>query len=77
MSQPRQQRAQLQPVQDVTQQAEDQLDPRWLDRITDQLKGLKYGSVFIVVHDSKIVQIDRTERVRYEQEGKRERRDTR
>jgi len=31
----------------------------------ETLKNLKYGSVTLVVHDSKVVQIDRTEKVRF------------
>lgn len=38
----------------------------WLTRIKEAVEGLRYGTVQIVVHDGKIVQIDRTERYRYE-----------
>jgi hypothetical protein len=34
------------------------------ERIAEALKGLRYGSVEIVVHDSRIVQIERKERWR-------------
>lgn len=44
-----------------------ELDQQWLERITDQVNGLQYGSVNITVHDGRIVQIDRTERTRYDQ----------
>ncbi len=30
------------------------------------LKGIRYGSVEIVVHDSKVVQIERRERTRFD-----------
>ncbi|QGG57542.1 YezD family protein [Paenibacillus sp. B01] len=43
-----------------------ELDEAWLDRIADQVNGLEYGSVLITVHDGRIVQIDRTERKRFE-----------
>lgn len=33
--------------------------------IRQALKGLRYGSVEIVIHDSKIVQIDRKEKFRF------------
>ncbi|ALS29495.1 YezD family protein [Paenibacillus cisolokensis] len=36
-----------------------------LERILERVNGLEYGSVVITVHDGKIVQIDRTERKRY------------
>lgn len=37
----------------------------WIDRILNALDNLEYGSVHIVVHDSKIMQIERTEKMRY------------
>jgi hypothetical protein len=40
-------------------------DP-WLAVVADKLKGLHFGVVQIVVHDSKVVQIERTERTRFE-----------
>jgi hypothetical protein len=41
----------------------------WLARIKEAVTGLKYGTVQIVVHDGRIVQIERTERFRYESAG--------
>ncbi|WP_309121048.1 YezD family protein [Paenibacillus sp.] len=41
-------------------------DSAWLKRIADSLAGIKYGSVQIVVHDGKIVQIERTEKRRFD-----------
>jgi hypothetical protein len=38
----------------------------WLSVVAEQLKGLHFGVVQIVVHDSKVVQIERTERTRFE-----------
>ncbi|AJY75785.1 YezD family protein [Paenibacillus beijingensis] len=43
-----------------------EIDEAWIDRIADQVNGLEYGSVLITVHDGRIVQIDRTERKRYD-----------
>ncbi|MFC5702932.1 YezD family protein [Cohnella faecalis] len=43
-----------------------ELNENWLVRITEAVEGLKYGTVQIVVHDGRIVQIERTERFRYE-----------
>ncbi len=34
--------------------------------IADILKGLKFGEVIIKVHDSKIIQVEKTEKSRYE-----------
>ncbi|QAY68243.1 YezD family protein [Paenibacillus protaetiae] len=44
-----------------------ELDETWIGRIVEQASGLQYGSVIITVHDGRIVQIDRTERTRYDQ----------
>ncbi|GAX88732.1 YezD family protein [Effusibacillus lacus] len=37
----------------------------WIDRILNALQDLEFGSVQIIVHDSKIMQIERTEKLRY------------
>lgn len=42
------------------------VDERWLSRIAEQVNGLEYGEVNIVVHDGRIVQIERKERKRYD-----------
>jgi hypothetical protein len=36
------------------------------DRILFALKGIRYGSVEIIVHDSKVVQIERKEKMRFD-----------
>ena len=38
----------------------------WLSVVTDSVKSIRYGVVQIVVHDSKVVQIERTERTRFD-----------
>jgi len=43
-----------------------EVDDRWLGRIAEQVNGLEYGEVNIVVHDGRIVQIERKERKRYD-----------
>jgi hypothetical protein len=40
----------------------------WLKRIKEQLVGVQYGVVQITIHNGQIVQIDRTERSRYDTE---------
>jgi hypothetical protein len=42
------------------------VDDLWTKRIVQSVNGLEYGSVQIVVHDGRIVQIERTERKRFE-----------
>jgi hypothetical protein len=36
----------------------------WLRIVEEQVTSLRFGVVQIVVHDSRVVQIDRTEKVR-------------
>jgi hypothetical protein len=38
----------------------------WIERIKNNIQGLKFGTVQITIHEGKIVQIDRTERSRFE-----------
>ena len=40
--------------------------PGWLEVVRRQVSSLRYGMVQIVVHDSQVTQIDKTERVRLE-----------
>lgn len=42
------------------------LNDIWLERIKASVEGLEYGSVQITIHDGRIVQIERTERKRFE-----------
>jgi hypothetical protein len=42
-------------------------DPRWLKIVETQVGSLKYGVVQIVIHDSRVVQIERTEKFRLDQ----------
>ncbi len=39
-------------------------DTRWLELVVQHVNSLQYGVVEIVVHDSRVIQIERTERVR-------------
>ena len=43
-----------------------ELSEHWLEQITELLRGMEYGSLLITVHDGAIVQIDRTERKRFD-----------
>ena len=48
-----------------TLHAKTESDPRELaQEILEALKGIRYGAVEITVHDSRVVQIDRRERFR-------------
>ena len=39
-------------------------DKTWLEQVQVYVQSLRYGVVTIVVHDGRVTQIDRTERVR-------------
>lgn len=38
----------------------------WLKLIAESVNGIQYGSVQIVIHDGRIVQIERTEKRRFD-----------
>lgn len=38
--------------------------PPWLELVRRQVAGLHYGEVQIIVHDDRVVQIERRERLR-------------
>ncbi len=38
----------------------------WLELVRRQVSSLRFGVVQIVVHDSQVIQIEKTERVRLE-----------
>jgi hypothetical protein len=38
----------------------------WLSLVAEKVKSMHYGVVQIVIHDSKVVQIERTERTRFD-----------
>jgi hypothetical protein len=38
----------------------------WLEIVREQVRSLRFGVVEIVVHDSRVVQIEKTERVRFD-----------
>ena len=40
--------------------------PGWLETVRQQVDSLRFGVVQIVIHDSHVTQIDKTERVRLE-----------
>lgn len=47
-----------------------QVEQVWLERIAQSLEGISFGCVQIVVHEGKIVQLEKTERYRFENEAK-------
>ena len=43
----------------------------WERRVLSALRGLRFGSIEVVVHDGRIVQIERREKVRVEDTDRR------
>jgi len=41
----------------------------WLEVVRQHVESLRFGTVEIVVHDSRVTQIEKTERVRFEKDG--------
>jgi hypothetical protein len=44
-------------------------EPAWLPIVQSQIGTLRFGVVQIVVHDSRVVQVERTEKIRLGAEG--------
>jgi hypothetical protein len=40
--------------------------PAWLNVIQEKVGSLRFGVVQIIVHNSEVVQIERTERIRFD-----------
>jgi hypothetical protein len=41
----------------------------WMELVREKVQGLRFGVVQIIVHDSKVTQIERTERTRLNGNG--------
>jgi hypothetical protein len=46
---------------------------KWLELVIQHVGSLRYGVVEIVVHDSRVIQIEKTERVRLEKNSNEKR----
>ena len=49
---------------------------KWLELVIQHVGSLRYGVVEIVVHDSRVIQIEKTERVRLEKNSNDKARET-
>jgi len=38
---------------------------RWLELVREHVRSLRFGVVQVIVHESRVVQIEKTERVRF------------
>ncbi|MDO8302676.1 MAG: YezD family protein [Sedimentisphaerales bacterium] len=43
----------------------DTANARIIEQLADAVKKLKFGQIIITVHNSKVVQIDKTEKIRF------------
>jgi hypothetical protein len=51
-------------VRELAEETMNALNPDLEREILDAVRGIRYGSVEVVVHDAKVVQVVRTEKVR-------------
>ncbi len=42
--------------------------PSWLNTVRDQVASLKFGTVQITVHDSRVIQIEKLEKLRLDRQ---------
>jgi hypothetical protein len=42
------------------------VEPDWVDVVRRHVGALRYGAVQIVVHDGHVIQVEKTERVRFD-----------
>ena len=49
----------------------DAVDMDWERAVVEAIRSLRYGSVEIVVHEGRVVQIETREKVRFDEAGRR------
>ena len=47
-----------------------EVSPEWLAIVSKQVESLRFGVVQIVVHENRVVQIEKTEKVRIDKDAK-------
>jgi hypothetical protein len=45
------------------------LPPLLLQELVEALRSIRYGTIELVIHDGRVVQLERREKVRFEQGG--------
>jgi len=53
-------------VSDIRKHSQAQLKTEIVDQIAVILQGIRFGSVEVVIHDGKVVQIERKEKLRFD-----------
>ena len=51
---------------------ETEITPEWVEIVSKQVESLKFGVVQITVHESRVVQVEKTEKVRLGRVDKKE-----
>jgi hypothetical protein len=49
-----------------------EISPEWVGIVAKQVESLKFGVVQITVHESRVVQIEKTEKVRLDKGDRKE-----
>jgi hypothetical protein len=49
----------------------DQVGTDWERAVVEAIRALRYGSIEIVVHEGRVVQIETREKVRFDESGRR------
>lgn len=47
--------------------AQGRLQPSWLDLVREQVASIRFGAVLITVHEARVVQVERSEKLRLDQ----------
>jgi hypothetical protein len=49
----------------------DDRDAAWIRSVLQAVRGTRYGSVEVVIHDGRVVQLERREKVRFDEADRR------
>ncbi len=55
------------PAGKLAESSSKETSPVWLDLVREQVTSLKFGTVQITVHESRVVQVERHEKLRIDQ----------
>lgn len=56
-------------ISDTRKHSKAQLTAEIADQIASFLQGIRFGSVEIIIHEGKVVQIERKEKLRFDTRG--------
>ncbi len=59
------------PTNPVDIDESDHKDAAWIRSVLQAVRGTRYGSVEVVIHDGRVVQIERREKVRFGEADRR------